>query len=89
MHIYCCDGKTANENMYCLSTADFVWSDEWMEYNGHTYRYFSDLTISGHRARSACRSLQGLLVSVNTQAEHVRKLRCDWLSNAIYSRYNM
>ncbi|KAI0229965.1 hypothetical protein LSAT2_019633 [Lamellibrachia satsuma] len=52
------------------SQADFVWSDEWMVYNGHTYRYFSDLTISGHRARSACRSLQGLLVSVNTQAEH-------------------
>ncbi len=49
--------------------ADFVWSDGWEEYNGHEYKYFDDIGITGAAARQECVDIEGMLVSINSDQE--------------------
>ena len=60
---------TACERVLSVLTADFVWSDEWAEFGGHSYKYFEDLTITAERSRDACAQHGALLVSINNAEE--------------------
>lgn len=50
-------------------SADFVWSDEWFEHDGHEYKYISDVTITADDARRQCRTHGAQLVSINDEEE--------------------
>ena len=46
-----------------------MWSEDWVDYLDHSYKFFSDLTITADQARVECGSHAGLLVSVNSPQE--------------------
>ncbi len=50
-------------------SAEYVWSDDWVEYSGHTYKYFAGGSLTHSDAVAACRAEGGLLVSINDQKE--------------------
>ncbi len=60
--------------------ADFVWSDEWVEYNGHEYKYFEATTVTASEAERQCRELGALLVSINSDEEE------EFIANKVLSR---
>ncbi len=40
-----------------------------MDFSGHSYKYFSNLTVTARDARDACMAEGGLLVSINNDDE--------------------
>ena len=58
-------------HFYSSNIAEYVWSNEWSEFEGHAYKFFSDLQITSPVAREACRGHGGLLVSINSVEEQV------------------
>ena len=46
-----------------------MWSDDWVIFNNHTYKYFADQAITGHRADQQCQDKGTLLVSINSEEE--------------------
>ena len=52
-----------------LLSADFVWSDEWVEFEGHSYKFFADTVSPSDTARTLCRQQGAQLVSINSPEE--------------------
>ncbi len=49
--------------------ADFVWSDDWADFEDYSYKFFSDVFATARVAADACRGEGGLLVSINSAEE--------------------
>ena len=57
-----------------------MYPDDWVEFNGHQYRYYPDATITGLNSRAACLEHGALLASINSQEEQ------DFISDNVFSR---
>ena len=71
--------REQNIQMILLS-AGFVYPDDWVEFNGHQYRYYPDTTITALNSRTACLEHGALLASINTAEEQ------EFLSNSVFSQ---
>ena len=51
------------------SPADQVTDDSWRDFRGHSYRYFTDGSVSSRQAAEQCYQEGGLLLSMNDETE--------------------
>lgn len=50
-------------------TVKFVRPEDWLEYNGHEYKYLPDASLTHLESQRKCTEMGGLLVSLNTKEE--------------------
>ena len=46
-----------------------MWTDDWLDYSNHSYKFFSDKNIIGTSAVTECKERGALLVSINSPEE--------------------
>ena len=46
-----------------------MWTDDWLDYSNHSYKFFSDKNIIGTDAVTECEKHGALLVSINSPEE--------------------
>ena len=52
-------------NVVCsVNSADYVWTESWETFEGHSYKFYYDKHSSAHDADRLCRSLGAMLVSL-------------------------
>jgi len=52
-----------------IGAADYVWSEDWETFNGHSYKFFYDKHSSANDANRLCRTMGAMLVSINSADE--------------------
>ena len=61
--------QATNDSLCIASAAEQATNDSWVDFNAHSYRYFSDGAVSGRQAALECSTHAAMLVSINTEAE--------------------
>ena len=56
-------------NLVHNSSAGFVYPDDWVDFDGHEYRFYPDTTITALESRAACLEHGALLASINSATE--------------------
>ena len=77
--------KTNVLKCFCFQfySANYVWSEEWEEYGGHEYKYFSDSSLTQVEARTKCEEEGALLASMNNEEEH------NFISKRVLKQYTL
>ena len=60
--------------------AGYVYPDDWVEFDGHRYRFYPDTTITALESRTACLEYGALLASINSAEEQ------EFISTSVFSK---